>query len=197
MAIIRSGNRNQAAAIIQGGLDMNTVHWLRESNNRLASSGASGEMHDLVMQSSAIWLSDESIQETNELMRRYAVSMDLDTHRLLTDLLEFQSAKPYMRKYIMANPVLKQSWLDGEAEGYDGEFEQREVNAVGEDDYFYRSVMNGMEQEDGDFYRYDTYDDCEELSHEDQLEIGYMWQHTNYLMEIEEDDPSSVLGNSL
>ena len=197
MAIIRSGNRAQAAAMIQGGVNMDTVNWLRQSNQAMASSGASGKLHDMIMQSSALWISDKAIQDTNNLMRRYSVAMDLDVLRPLATLEEFQAAKPYMRKYMMANPTLKQSWLNGEADGYDGDFEQFEVGAVGEADRHWRTVMNGMEVEEDKTYSYTTYCDADDMNANDQLDIQDMWQHVNYIMEVEEDDPSSILGNSL
>ncbi|HFT2124618.1 TPA: hypothetical protein RG892_000383 [Pseudomonas aeruginosa] len=54
-----------------------------------------------------------------------------------------QGAEGYMRDYIMANPVMMQLYLDGEIEGYGGEF-SKFCSGVGEENLFYRRSMNGL-----------------------------------------------------
>lgn len=54
-----------------------------------------------------------------------------------------QGAQGFMRDYIMANPGLMQDYLDGNVEGYSGEFNKR-CTGVGEENIFYRRAMNGL-----------------------------------------------------
>lgn len=54
-----------------------------------------------------------------------------------------QGAQGFMRDYIMAHKGLHQDWLDGNIEGYDGEFHAR-CRGIGEENIFYRRAMHGL-----------------------------------------------------
>lgn len=56
-----------------------------------------------------------------------------------------QGAQGFMRDYIMAHSGLHQDYLDGNIEGYDGEFHAR-CSGIGEDNIFWRRSMNGLLQ---------------------------------------------------
>ncbi|MGB3945558.1 MAG: hypothetical protein WBK76_01845 [Candidatus Saccharimonadales bacterium] len=54
-----------------------------------------------------------------------------------------QNAQGFMRDYIMAIPEVMQGYLDGNLEGYGGEFSPL-CTGVGEENIFYRRSMNGL-----------------------------------------------------
>ena len=196
MAIIHSRDRVQSSMFMEKGIDHSTINWLRQMNSGLGGNQESA-FHQRMQHASNYWMTKEALEDTESMMRKYSVSMDLDAFRELHELEHFQAAKPFMRRWVMANPTIKQSWLDGEAEGYDGEFMDTDPGQVGWHDVSWRTVMNGMEVEEEKHYMYETFCDAEEMSFADQCSIRDMWALTDYYMQVDEDDPSSVLGNSL
>lgn len=198
MPVIVSENRAQSAMMIEGKIDHETNRWLMAQNHSALGPGVRSALQERIAQHASLWYTDEAVASAELNMRKYSVAMDLDVIRQTFLLEEMQSAKPTMRKYLMANPTLRQSWMRGEADGYDGEFEHT-VGAVGEDDHVWRSVMSGQEvfDEPSNEYHYTTYHDAEHMDAMDQMMIRQAWVYSDYEMEIEEEDPSSILGNSL
>ena len=71
-----------------------------------------------------------------EFVSRYSIGY-------LGSVPAFQQAEGYMRDYIMAIPEIQQLYLDGEFNGYGGDFSQF-CTGVGEANLFHRRAMNGL-----------------------------------------------------
>lgn len=95
-------------------------------------------------------------------------------------LNEFQHANFIMQHYLMANPIIQQMSIDGKIAGYSETYEMPEPKLLGNDNYTYRRVTNGIwvADENGD---YSMTNWCEyvnpedELSYEDQHYVMKSW----------------------
>ncbi len=67
-----------------------------------------------------------------------------DNISFLDSLESLQHAPPIMQRYIMAHTPLRQLYLDGVLDGYDGSFENIRGDALGPDLYEWRRVNSGI-----------------------------------------------------
>lgn len=75
-------------------------------------------------------------KEDGEYVSRYSIGY-------LGSLNAQQQAEGYMRDIIMANPLVQQLYLDGEIEGYGGEFSHF-CKGIGEDNLIWRRMFDGV-----------------------------------------------------
>jgi len=86
--------------------------------------------------------------QTVDLLRNRLNSVwQTNSIRKLDTIVEIQQAPLVMRNLIMANPVLKKKWNNDLLEGWDGEY-VGDKTSVGESDYNYRRVMDGVIKDD-------------------------------------------------
>lgn len=57
---------------------------------------------------------------------------------------QLQTAHHRYQNYLMANPVVRQLYLDGRVEGYSDTYQNIEGSAIGWDHHVYREVVSGM-----------------------------------------------------
>ncbi|MNQ02267.1 hypothetical protein D3C85_149360 [compost metagenome] len=94
-----------------------------------------------------------SIRDRVEGMRsRFGKRWDEDRILPLVDLGDFQNAKPKMRAIVMSNPRYRALWYKGQADGYDGLYEDDERDSIGREHDMYREIYNGshVEGEEGE-----------------------------------------------
>lgn len=99
-----------------------------------------------------------------------------DYIRALRTFEEIQQAEPTMQRWIMSHPEVKQLYLDQNVDGYSDTYVNTFGTGVAEDDYNWRRVMSGIEQDDGvtskvTVYEDDLYDGDSELDFYKQSEI--------------------------
>jgi len=120
----------------------------------------------------------------------------------LTSVEEIQTANPYMQRWIMAQPDLRQRFLDQEVEGYGESYTNHHGDAVGEAHYDYRRVMDGVVTHTDKEFGYKHYHDIipegeRELTVCERVDILRTWAAVSSLLDEGEDDPTSVTGAQL
>lgn len=148
----------------------------------------------------------------NEVRSRAVAAMRSLDHMFAPDVVQrldridaIQHAPETMRRYVMANPVVRQRYYDQRLEGYYEKYIDPYPNRIGIEDPVYRSVMDGIVQEDeeGNCWYWD-YDDTngddlqeQELTLEEKYAIIDTWETTNRYLEENGEDPTSVFNNNL
>lgn len=120
----------------------------------------------------------------------------------IRNLVEMQTANPYMQRWIMAQPDLRQRYLNQEVEGYGESYVNHHGDAVGEAHYDYRRVMDGVVTHDATSFGYKHYHDLlgegeRELTVFEKVDILRTWNTVSKLLDEGEDDPTSVTGAML
>ena len=104
-----------------------------------------------------------SHEYVTDASRQYNIMRELQNHDLcsMDDFLvpcysfeELQVAKPSMQRYLMSEPTLRQVYLDGNCDGYSDTYSSPYSTGVGDLDYNYRRVVDGVQRfdENGDGY---------------------------------------------
>lgn len=107
----------------------------------------------------------------------------------LTTFEEIQQANGTMQRFIMAQPDLRQAWLNKECDGYSDSYIDIDPGSVGDDHYDYRRVMDGVTQidENGDsyfmIYDEDLYEGDTDLDFEAQCKILDTWSAIKNIMD--------------
>ena len=102
----------------------------------------------------------------------------------------------------MAEPRLRDMYLNESVEGYAGSYHNYHGNAIGVNHYDYRRVMDGMaivtdtHLEWNDFYEIVPEED-KELSLFDKVDVIRTWNLVNRALDEHEMDPTSPIGNLL
>ncbi|MBE0438166.1 MAG: hypothetical protein IBX57_00165 [Gammaproteobacteria bacterium] len=123
--------------------------------------------------------------------------------RVLTDIGQFQWAKSHMRRWVMAEPTVREMYHNQQLEGYEGSYQDPfPQEASGEEFYDYRRVMDGVVVETDDGWYADTYYDellegDRELNHVEQVDILETWTNVVNLIRKGGDDPTSRWNASL
>lgn len=120
-----------------------------------------------------------------------------DDIRLLDDIGEFQHAPSDQLRFLMAEPTIRRRYHSHRCAGYDDRYVDVEPTLVGEEHYDYRVLHNGhvRHQEDGTFgsryYPQVLRHSDDELDFEDQVDLINSNVRLKWLMEQEDEDPTS------
>ena len=121
-----------------------------------------------------------------------------DIIKELVTMTDFQMAKPKMRRYLMANPFVREMWQDNKCEGYGGDYIDHEPGTLGENHYDYRRVVDGIVRTDDkseDYFANHYFEelraDDEPLTVGEQLDIYDSWPTMNHFMRLAQKDPTS------
>jgi len=141
-----------------------------------------------------------NITEMNNLVRRLGQTVKgffEDTNRIapIDTLEDLQLASVMMQRWVMAQPTLRQAYLDQRVDGYNDTY----VNVFGEttkeDHYDYRRVMNGVVVDEGDhlasLYFEELYSNDRELTHDEQRYILSTWDVIECFMS-QDIDPTNA-----
>lgn len=125
----------------------------------------------------------------------------LDEIRPLRTVEDFQHAPLSMQRYLMAEPLVRERFQQQRLDGYSESYVDVFPNAIGEDHYDYRRVMNGMvvvnEDPDGDgswqatTYMEELLPDDNELHLEDQIDLMDAWKFMRQHLLAGREDPTS------
>lgn len=111
-----------------------------------------------------------------------------------------QQADGYMRDVIMANPVIQQLYLDGEVEGYGGEFSHF-CSGIGADNLIWRRMFDGVlnltKQDDVNHLSRVSYNDSAvgKYSYRDKVFAHKTHAASNHHIATTQFDITSSLGN--
>lgn len=121
----------------------------------------------------------------------------------LYSIEEMQTASPQMQRWIMANVVVRQHYLDQQCEGYGDAYTNYHGEQLGELHFDWRRVMDGVmvTPTEGDaYYRiyHDTMTENERtLTAQERTDILDVWRRLEVMFDEEGEDPTSQYGASL
>ena len=94
-------------------------------------------LYEQAYNSQAVLAAKAAIRATKGLFHPNAI-VQLDT------LDELRSAQPVMQRYLMANPLVRNLYLEQRIDGYSDTYTNVHGKVVGHDHYDYRRVMDGV-----------------------------------------------------
>lgn len=122
----------------------------------------------------------------------------------LKTLADLQCAQPIMQRYMMANPMVQQYYFDNRIEGYSDSYVPLDHGKIGESNYDYRRVMNGIitnvEEPDGSLtwvapqYYEELREGDRELDMQEQSTILKSWDILELFLHAGKEDPTSIYG---
>ena len=186
-----------------GHLDNRTLNWLTQRNESIMQTVTdtartffqhAHSLYNMVSSSDATMLLRNLKVKTEN-----SWSFDIAP---IHDLVGLQTANPYLQRFILAQPDLRERYLNQEVEGYGDSYVNHYGNTIGERHFDYRRVMGGIATIDAEGLRYTTYH--EQLSEEEReltvfekVDILKTWNTIQKYLDIGEDDPTSVTGAML
>lgn len=153
---------------------------------------------------------NKAVQLASAAARKVRSLWQSDDIRRLATVADFQHAPQCMRRFIMAEPEVRNLWQKNLCSGYDDQFEDfREEK--GEYVVEYRQVMDGMvidnpnPAEDEHEWECVTYGDDElenlepmlQISIDDQFDIVESWDKLKDILAMGKEDPTSEINASL
>ncbi len=121
----------------------------------------------------------------------------------LTSLEELQAPPDAMVPWIMANPTVREMYLNNECEGYGERYVDYYADALGTNHALYRAAVHGLwrENKDGE-YQCEIFgdvlaDESLQIDMREQLEIMQTWDELEYFLAQRGADPTSPFGNKL
>lgn len=98
---------------------------------------------------------------------------------------QFRLANLTMQRWIMAEPTIRQAYVDGQICGYEDTYIDHEPGMVGEDQSDYRHVMNGIIQNEHAYIYVDNYSgEKPKLSIGEVSDILSTWSTASLLMDL-------------
>ena len=149
----------------------------------------------------------------NNQMVKYGLLNQLDSNGIqaldnyyadLTSFIALQNANATMQRWIMAHPDVRKLYLDQNIDGYSGSYQNVFGKEIGEDDYNYRRVMDGVMCDEGDItvvrqYLDDLLEGDRELNHYEKVKILHTYDAIDYLLKeckfdftCKSDEPSKI-----
>lgn len=150
--------------------------------------------------------SDTALRHARVALAKVKTFFNDDKICELQSLSDFQNATSIMQRYVMSQPDFRKMYHDGRCSGYEGSYVDMFPGQVGEDDYNYRRVMNGImqmeeptEDEEHPGWHITVYSEellpgDRELVIIEQVPILSSWGHQKYLLANFLDDLSSQTG---
>lgn len=106
----------------------------------------------------------------------------------LLSFKQLQEANVTMQRWIMSNPNVRRLYLDQNIDGYSSTYKNISGNTIGEDDYNYRRVMDGvLVSNDDDYWKISYYLDellpgDKELTHYEKTKIINTWNAIDWIL---------------
>ena len=207
MARVLHGDTNFAAALTYGSIQ-NAMHdyvnaELAKAQQMVVGMGQqmfqrAEQVRDSFINSNAFRLAEAAIRQVQSMW-------GTNTIQPLYELWQVQNAPLIMQPYVMANPMLRNLYLQQRCDGYSGTYFDVHPGLVGEQHNDWRQAMSGMLQTRGEgddehdvFITYTT-DDSETakpLSFEAQVDIQNAWMLVENAI-VDGVDPSSRWNDDL
>ncbi|MND14826.1 hypothetical protein D3C81_193550 [compost metagenome] len=149
------------------------------------------------------YFGENAMRAARAAVRSVQTMWDADVIRTLTSIAQMQHAPQVMQRYIMADPFIRDMFLQQKLDGYSDTYVNKHGNAVGHAHYDYRRLMNGVvqEREDGAWEAWTFWEELEpgdvELKFDEQFEL--IDSIGNIVRKIRQgkDDPTSRYNSSL
>lgn len=188
-----------------GHLDNATTSWLADRSSALRESIGTAASGWFDKAKSFVHIIDTS--SAIQALRNITVKKDnsWNTNNIYQcDTIEsLQTANVVQQRYIMAEPRLRDLYLNNSVEGYADTYTNYHGSAIGEQHYDYRRVTDGMmmETKDENFVVNSFYEEIPEgdfeLTLHQKVDILRTWNMVNVALDANEMDPTSPVGNML
>ena len=136
--------------------------------------------------------------------RRVVSLWDDDSIHQLVGIVALQHAPVVMQPFLMAQPEIRQAYLDQKIDGYSETYVNEHGDAVGEEHYHYQCVMSGIveDTEEGEEWRAVTYflehEKAEDqLNFDQKVDVLCTWSELLMRYRTGRDDPTSKFNSSL
>lgn len=136
--------------------------------------------------------------------RRVVSLWDDDSIHQLVGIAALQHAPAVMQPFLMAQPEIRQAYLDQKIDGYSETYVNEHGDAVGEQHYHYQCVMSGIveDTEEGEEWRAVTYflehEKAEDqLNFDQKVDVLCTWSELLMRYRTGRDDPTSKFNSSL
>ena len=146
--------------------------------------------------------SAESMRIAKAALRAARGLFTPDTIMYLDTVESMQTAKSVMQRWIMAQPDIRELYLEQRCAGYPDTYHNVFGNVNYDDHYDYRRVMDSIvvEDDDGWYVRYypdDIIEGDRELTFIEKVEILSTWDIVKMFVEAGKSDPTDPYGGSL
>lgn len=155
------------------------------------------------------YYSDGALRHARVALSKVKSYFQEDKISELETIYDVQQAGPIMQRWVMTDPVIRKLYHEGRCSGYAGSYVDPFPGMIGEQDYNYRRVMDGMmvlskptEQEPDGNWKFEIY--AEELLEGDvhlalhqQSAIMSTWERNRYALAHSLMDPTSKDGDML
>ena len=203
MATFTVGTPQDAFGLINGPQSAENINFFRQQTQEFASMvmGYAPEFATNVLDTLESIHGDEAIRRAKALQRQVAHVWQSDVIRPIESIEDCCTAPPVMRRWLMADPYMRQMYHSGQIDGYSQSYYDAWGKVRGEDHYDYRRVTEGMIEIDEDGCETFTswFEEIEEddvLSIEEQVDITTGWKFLRSSVKAG-IDPTSRFGTKL
>lgn len=183
-----------------GHLDSSTQSWLGERSDALRAT-ISSAAHGFFNQAATLYTmvsTSDAVQALRNLTVKSENAWQSNVVSYLSTIEQIQCAPLVMQRYIMAQPELRQMYLNDEVTGYGEEYTNIHGTGIGAQHYDWRRVMDGIGVIDDQGVRFtnyveDTRDDVE-LTVFEKVDILRTWNAVSGALSAAEQDPTSPEG---
>lgn len=158
-------------------------------------------MYDNIMQSRPWELAEAALRQTVHMF-------DPNTVRQLLNIADFQTAKPIMQRWVMAQPEIREMYHQQRIDGYNETYLDAQPSRVGMDHYDYRRAtsdmiqFNGSEENPLESWQSTTHyerlvEHDRDLTFYEKRDIQVTWDRCMHLMANQAYDPTSVFNVKL
>jgi len=147
--------------------------------------------------------SETAMRLARAAVRKASSLFQKDEIRDIWDLGELQQAPLRMQRFIMAEPTVRQMYIDQRCDGYADTYVDMQPGAIGTEHYDFRRATNGMvmDDEENDWVCRQFHDDLvegdRELDLEEKVDILNTWEAVRALMAAGREDPTSPFNSKL
>lgn len=203
-----SGGSDIMDVVAGGFLDQRTTQWLGERAQQVRThvTHAGQQFFDQARTMYDVVSNSQAMQMLRNLREKTGGVWNADQIQPLTTLESIQTAAPVMQRWIMAEPTIRERYLNGEMEGYSDTYTNPHGDCIADRHIDWRMVMSGsvdVPEDDSPWVsrEYIEYQGGEHpikpLAVHERQDIRTTWARVVALTEEGGEDPTSVYGNLL
>lgn len=201
-ASVYYGDNSSSAALMYEPISRDLNDWILETNHRVLSSLSSRARS--FFDRSARYRErigfDRAVSMREQVSRGFNKLYVDNNFRYLGELLDFQLAKPRMRRYLLAEPELRRLYRDKRLSGWENEVSDDPSIPVDEIPEYLHTIQ-GVLIDDKDTTVYnellDLYQEKEPMSLSETVDVMLSWERMKAIIKYDRLDPSSPYGASM
>lgn len=144
----------------------------------------------------------DAVRLMRSAMKSAATLFNDNIIRPLSNIEDIQNASYQMQRWNMANPVIRQLYIDQRCDGYSDTYIDNEPGKIGDLHYDYRRVMDGVvssneEEEYFKTYLDDLHENDRNLEIDEKADILSTWSIMEMFVKAMKEDPTSAYGDKL